>query len=125
VNLIYDIETGVSSLRVLAFRPDDAQAIAQELLRMSEELVNRFTLRSIEDAMRGARHDVAVAETRVLAAREALAAFREREQALDPTQSAAGAIQRIQTLEQNLAQARAELQERRASCGPTTRRSRC
>ncbi len=118
VTLNYDIETGVSTLRVTAFRPADAQVIAQELLRMSEDLVNRHSLRSIEDAMRGARQDVATAEARVLAAREALAAFREREQALDPTLSAAGAIQRIQTLEQNLAQARAELQERRSFMRP-------
>jgi capsular polysaccharide transport system permease protein len=118
VQLTYDIETGVSTLRVMAFRPTDAQSIAQELLRMSEELVNRFSYRSIEDAMRGARQDVATAEARVLAAREALAAFREREQAFDPTQSAAGAVQRIQGLEQSLAQARAELQERRAFMRP-------
>jgi capsular polysaccharide transport system permease protein len=118
VELTYDIETGISTLRVTAFRPGDAQSIALELLRMSEELVNRFSLRSIEDAMRGARQDVAAAEARVMAAREALTAFREREQALDPTQNAAGAVQRIQTLEQNLAQARAELQERRSFMRP-------
>jgi capsular polysaccharide transport system permease protein len=118
VTLHYDIETGVSTLRVLAFRPGDAQAITAELLRMSEELVNRFSLRSIEDGMRAARQEVAAGEARVLAAREALVVFREREQALDPTQSAVGAIQRIQGLEQALGQARAELQERRSFMRP-------
>ena len=37
VTIEYDLETGISKLRVLAFRPGASQAIAQELLRMSEE----------------------------------------------------------------------------------------
>lgn len=118
VKVDYDIETGVSTLRVLAFRPGDAQAIATELLRMSEELVNRFSLRSIEDQMRVARQDVANAEARVLAAREAITAFREREQALDPTRTAGAALDNINRLEATLAQARTELQERRAFMRP-------
>jgi capsular polysaccharide transport system permease protein len=118
VKLDYDMETGVSTLRVLAFRPGDAQTIAAELLRMSEELVNRFSLRSIEDQMRVARQDVANAEARVLAAREAITAFREREQALDPTRSAGAALETIGRLEASLSQARAELQERRAFMRP-------
>lgn len=118
VMLDFDIETGISTLRVQAFRPGDAQDIAKELLRLSEELVNRFTQRSIEDQMRVARRDVEVAEARVVAAREALVAFREREQALDPTRTAAGALETITRLESALAQARTELQERRAFMRP-------
>ncbi|MGG5812508.1 capsule biosynthesis protein [Falsiroseomonas sp. CW058] len=118
VKLDYDIETGVSTLRVQAFRPADAQQVAQELLRMAEELVNRFSQRSIQDQLRVARQDVATAEARVLAARDALAAFREREQALDPTRSAGAALETISRLEAALAQARAELQERRAFMRP-------
>jgi capsular polysaccharide transport system permease protein len=118
VSLEYDVETGISTLRVLAFRPADAQQVAQELLRLSEELVNRFSLRSIEDGLRAARGDVEAAERRVIAAREALVAFREREQALDPSRTAAGALENIGRLDAALAQARAELQERRAFMRP-------
>lgn len=118
VILEYDRETGVTTLRVLAFRPDDARQVAQEVLRLSEELVNTFSRRSIGDQIRVAQRDVEVAEGRVLAAREAVAAFREREQALDPTRSAAGALESIGRLEAALAQARAELQERRAFMRP-------
>lgn len=118
VVLDYDLETGVSTLRVRTFRPTDSQTIALELLRMSEELVNRFTLRTIEDQLRVARNDVAQAEARVLAAREALTAFREREQALDPTRTAGAALEVIGRLEGALAQARAELQERRSFMRP-------
>ena len=118
VSIEFDLETGISKLRVLAFRPGDSQAIAQELLRMSEELVNRFTLRSIEDQLGVARREVQVAENRVLAAREALTRFREREQALDPAATATAAQETISRLEGALAQTRTELQERRAFMRP-------
>lgn len=114
VSVDYNIETGISTLRVLAFRPGDAKEMAENLLRMSEALVNRFSERTIQDALRVAQEEVTLAEQRVIAAREALAGFREREQALDPTQSAVAALENISRLEAALAQARADLQERRS-----------
>jgi capsular polysaccharide transport system permease protein len=58
--------------------------------------------------------DLARAEARMAAAREALIAFREREQAFDPARAAAGAVETIGRLEGALAQARTELQERQS-----------
>ncbi|WP_372621523.1 capsule biosynthesis protein [Falsiroseomonas sp.] len=114
VEVVFDAETGVMTLRAHAFRPDDAQMLAQQVLRLSEELVNTLSARTVGDAVRVAQEDVAKAERRVIAAREALIAFREREQAFDPTRSATGAVDNIGRLESLLAQTRAELQERRA-----------
>ncbi|HEV7265258.1 MAG TPA: capsule biosynthesis protein [Falsiroseomonas sp.] len=114
VQVSFDAETGVMTLRAHAFRPDDAQLLAQQVLRLSEELVNTLSARTVGDAVRVAQEDVAKAERRVIAAREALIAFREREQAFDPTRSATGAVDNIGRLESLLAQTRAELQERRA-----------
>jgi capsular polysaccharide transport system permease protein len=118
VSVDFDLETGIATLRVLAFRPDDARAIADRLLGLSEELVNRFSARTADDAIRVARSEVQVAEARVLAAREALTAFREREQAVDPTREVASAMESVSRLEGSLAQARAELQERRSFMRP-------
>ncbi|WP_270938409.1 capsule biosynthesis protein [Falsiroseomonas oryzae] len=114
VNISFDPETGVMTLRVLSFRPGDSQLLAQQVLRLSEELVNTFSARSIADTLRVAHDDLAKAERRVVAAREALIAFREREQAFDPQRSATGAVETIGRLEAQLTQSRAELQERRA-----------
>jgi capsular polysaccharide transport system permease protein len=114
VRAVLDAETGVLQLRVQAFRPDDARLLAEQLLKLSEELVNTFTARSMADAIRAAQEDVTKAEQRVVAARDAMTAFREREQAFDPARSAAGAIETIGRLEASLAQARTELQERRS-----------
>lgn len=118
VTVAYDIETGISTLRVQAFRAEDAHAIALELLRLSEDLVNRLTARTQADTLRVAREEVQIAERRVIAAREALTAFREREQAMDPTASATAALGRVGALEATLAQTRAELQERQAFMRP-------
>jgi capsular polysaccharide transport system permease protein len=114
VAVSFDPETGVMTLRVHAFRAEDAQMLADQVLRRSEELVNMLTQRAIGDALRVAHEDVAKAERRVTAAREALIAFREREQAFDPQRSATGAQDNIARLEAQLAQSRAELQERRS-----------
>jgi capsular polysaccharide transport system permease protein len=114
VTVNYDLETGIVTLRALAYRPEDARAIATALLEMSEDLVNRFTARTSEDTLRVGREEVAIAERRVVDARAALTAFREREQTLDPTASVGAAVETIGRLEGALAQARTELQEKRA-----------
>ena len=118
VTVEFDIETGIATLRVLAFRPQDSKDIAEQLLVMAEELVNRFSARTQGDGLRSARAEVQLAEARVTAARTALVTFREREQALDPTREAVVALEGIGRLEGALSQARAELQERRAFMRP-------
>jgi capsular polysaccharide transport system permease protein len=105
-------------LRVHAFRPEDAHRLAQDVLRRSEDLVNTFSARSIADTLRAAQEDVNKAESRVLAAREALIAFREREQAFDPASTAGGAVATITSLETALATARTEYEERRRFMRP-------
>lgn len=112
VRLMMDPDTGVLILRAQAFRPEDAQTLSQALLVLSERLVNMLSERTISDGLRTGEEDLARAEARMAAAREALIAFREREQAFDPTRAAAGAVETIGRLEGALAQARTELQER-------------
>jgi capsular polysaccharide transport system permease protein len=118
VQIEFDAETGVMTLRTHAFRPEDSLALAQQVMRLSEDLVNTFSARTISDTLRVAQDDLAKAEARVIAAREAVIAFREREQAFDPQSSATGAVATITALQANLAQARTELQERRAFMRP-------
>lgn len=107
----YDTTSGITTLRVRSFRADDSQVIAQHLLTLSEELVNRLNGRLQEDGLRVAREEVARAEARLAAAQLAIGEFRERERAVDPTRSAGLALDNIGRLEGALAQARAELAE--------------
>lgn len=111
VSAEYDSTSGITVLRVKSFRAEDSRLLATELLRLSEEVVNRLNQRLQDDALRVAREEVARAEARFAAAQEAVTAFRERERAVDPSRSAALAIENLGKLEGALAQARAELAE--------------
>lgn len=107
----YDTSSGITTLRIRSFRAEDSQALAQQLLALSEELVNRLNLRLQEDSLRVAREEVERAEARLTAAQLAVGQFRERERAVDPTRSAGLALDNIGRLEGALAQARADLAE--------------
>jgi capsular polysaccharide transport system permease protein len=118
VSASLDSSTGVLTLRVRSFRPEDSKAIATTLLELAEQLVNRLSARAREDALRIAREEVGIAEHRVLASRQALTDFRERQQDLDSAGSAAAAQQGIGAMENALTAARAELRERMAFMRP-------
>jgi capsular polysaccharide transport system permease protein len=107
----YDQTSGITTLKVKSFRPEDSQALAGELLALSEELVNRLNLRLMEDGLRVAREEVDRAEQRLAAAQTAMTAFRDRERSLDPSRSATVALENLGKLQGALAQARAEFAE--------------
>lgn len=112
VSASIDSGTGVLTMRVRAFRPEDAKQIADTLLDLSESLVNRLSTRAREDALRFAQEEVTLAEQRVVASREALTRFREDQQDLDSASSATASQQQIVAMEAALTGARAELRER-------------
>jgi capsular polysaccharide transport system permease protein len=107
----YDMTSGMTKLKVRSFRPEDSRLLAQQLLLLSEELVNVQNQRMKDDSLRVAREEVARAEARLTAAQAAMTGFRDRERAVDLTQSAVVAITNLGQLEAALAQARAELAE--------------
>jgi len=107
----FDTTSGITTLRVRGFRPGDAQGIAQSLLTLSEDLVNRLNQRMIVDGLRVAREEVTSAEARLTRVQLALTSFRERERAVDPSRTAGITLDNIGKLDGALAQARAELAE--------------
>jgi capsular polysaccharide transport system permease protein len=118
VSASLDTATGVTTLRVRSFRPEDSKAIATTLLSLSESLVNRLSERAREDALRIARAEVEVAERRVADSRLALTRFREQQQDLDSAGTATAAAATISAMESALTAAQAELRERMAFMRP-------
>jgi capsular polysaccharide transport system permease protein len=112
VSVVYDPLLGTTTVEVRAFRPEDARAIAEQLLAQAENLVNRLSERARNDRLSLARAELAVAERRVLDSRNAMIAFREEQSALDPAREAAASLEAVIRLEATLAQTRAEMQER-------------
>jgi len=108
VTVGYDSQTGISTLRVTAFRADDAQRIANALLDDGETLINRLNDRSMADAVSQAQRQVLDAETRGAAAQTELTSFRNRERLIDPDRSSLAGIDLLSKLQLQVATLRAE-----------------
>jgi capsular polysaccharide transport system permease protein len=85
VSVEFDDTTGIGTLRVQGFSPPDAQELASALLDAAEDLVNRLNQRAQQDAVRFAELEVENMRRRADSARQALTAFREREELIDPS----------------------------------------
>jgi capsular polysaccharide transport system permease protein len=90
VDVTYDSTTGVSTLQVKAYRPEDAQNLSLALMTYSEQLVNKLNERAESDALQTAHREVALAEQRVADVQSQLTAYRLQEQMLDPKITSTG-----------------------------------
>jgi len=109
ISITYDSGTQLIQLRVQAFDPDDAQAIAEAIYARSTEMINQLSAIAREDAIRYARSDLEQAVERLKQARAALTQFRNRTQIVDPTVDLQGQAGLVNTLNQQLAEALIEL----------------
>jgi capsular polysaccharide transport system permease protein len=100
----------VTVLRVQAFRPQDAQRIADVLMGGGERLMNRLNERARNDALQVAEAEVARSRAEAMQAQDALTAFREREAMVDPTQLSKTVLDTIGNLEQELVENAAQLE---------------
>jgi len=108
VTVGYDSLTGISELRVRAFRPTDAAELANALLTGGEAIVNRLNDQAAKDAVGEAYRQVGEAQTRVVTAEAALTDFRNREQVVDPTRSSLASLDLIGKLEAQIDTLRAD-----------------
>jgi capsular polysaccharide transport system permease protein len=118
VTVTLDPMTGVTTLQVRSFRPEDSKELAETLLVAAESLVNRLSERARGDTLRLAQQEIEVAERRVQESRAALVRFREQERELDSAGAVQAALVLRGQLEGALAQARAELTERQQFMRP-------
>jgi capsular polysaccharide transport system permease protein len=106
-----DSSSHVSTLSVRAFTPDFAKLIAENIIRLSEDLVNNMSNRIIDDSLQFARNEVEIAESRVRKASEMLTQFRNETKSINPDQETTAVLNIITRLEALLAESRAELVE--------------
>jgi capsular polysaccharide transport system permease protein len=111
----YDSTTGLSQFEVRAFSADDAKAIADQVFTLSESLVNRLTERAQQDALSLARQEVETYRERAIASLDALQAFQERAQQVDPEAFAQARAQIQAGVEQELTQLQTQLDVLRAN----------
>lgn len=109
VRVSYDGGSGLMELRVLAFTPEDAKAIAEAIYDVSSRMINELSAAARADAMRYASEDLDRAVERLKSAREALTQFRLQNQIVDPTADIQGQMGLLNNLQGQLAEALIEL----------------
>lgn len=97
-------DTGMIDLRILAFTPEDAQAIAKAILDEGGILINELNDVAREDALRYARQELDRAEIRLREARSQMTEFRNRYQLVDPAADVQGQVGVVSSLQQQLAE---------------------
>lgn len=109
ISTSYSSSTGISTLRVTAFEPSDAQKIAKLLLDFGEETVNKMNVRVQTDAAATAEREVKLFEDRLINAQIGLTAFRNRELMIDPASSSLIATELIGRLGAELSLTEAQI----------------
>jgi capsular polysaccharide transport system permease protein len=111
VDVDYEHGTGVATLSVQAFRPEDAQRIANALVQRAETLINGLNERSERDAIQSATNEVKTAEQRAHEALDAVTDFRNRARVIDPSQASLATFGAIAQLSLRMAETNAALSE--------------
>ncbi|WP_425102305.1 sugar transporter [Tropicibacter sp. S64] len=105
VRISYDQGSGLMDVRVLAYDPDKAQQIAQQIILEGQAMINALNDQAREDAMRYAEIELDEAVARLKEAREALTNFRTRTTIVDPDADLQGRMGVMNGLQQQLAAA--------------------
>lgn len=98
IDVSYKASTGITTLQVRAFTPEDAQRLAKALLRHAEEVVNALNRRARVDAVTFSETVASTAERRVIAAQQRIAEFRNREGVLDPGKQSVATLELVNKL---------------------------
>jgi capsular polysaccharide transport system permease protein len=104
-----DSTTGVTTVTVRAYTPQDAYKFNHELLVLTESVVDNLNQRGREDLVRYAQSDVDIAKARSERAALSLAAYRNRSGVVDPAAESAAALAMISGLQTQLIASKTEL----------------
>lgn len=111
VEVIIDPTADISTLVVRSFSPIMSKQIAENILELSEQLVNKMSERMVSDSLKFAQSELDKSEARVKDASSAVTKFRDTSHSIDPGQETSAVLGIVTELESSLAQARAELIE--------------
>jgi capsular polysaccharide transport system permease protein len=109
VDVEYDAASSISTLTVRAFTAQDAQRINDELLQMSERLVNTLNERSRQDLIRYAADEVKLATEKATAAAVALFEYRSKHEIFAPDQQAVLQLEGVAKIQEDLVATEAQL----------------
>jgi capsular polysaccharide transport system permease protein len=111
IAIVHNATTGITTLRTMAFRPQDSFRLNATLLEFGKAFLNKLNDRARADAVTFSQREVDDAERRVLDAQAALTEFRNKELMIDPKQTSTIALELIGQLAAELASVRARRTE--------------
>lgn len=109
VSVVHIDKSGITTLTVRAFKPEDAARIAETLLGLGEDLVNQINQRLHSDTVRASQSELRDAQQRLILAQAVLTDFRNRELVVDPTKSAVALAELIARLSTELGATQAQI----------------
>ena len=115
VQVHIDLISGVMTLTVQAFTPDDALAIGRHVVARAEALINTISSRAQQDMLKHSKDDLAATEQRLRKAHLALREFRNRWGIIDPAKSAEATMTTLLSLRKDKIKSENDLQVLRGS----------
>lgn len=109
VDVQVDTSTGISTLKVSAFRADDAQRMAEALLNSGENFINRLRERSTRDEIAFAISLVDEARALLVGVVQRLADYRNEQQTLNPQEESTSRLAALTKLATEISQLEASL----------------
>ncbi len=114
VNIENDPDSGISTLTVFAFTPEDARDIATALVKDGEALVNRLNMRAYQDTLQFTTKLVEEQKNALVKSEQDLTAFRNAEQIVDPSKELMASFTAIATMSTELMEMQAEYAQKAA-----------
>ena len=111
IDVDYDATSGITTLRVRAFTSDDAHRINEDLMTLSERLINNLNARATQDMIGFAQSDSLEAELAVRKAALAMSKYRDTNTVFDPEKQSALQLQQVSALQSELVAAKTQLIE--------------
>ena len=111
-------DTGIASIKVLSFSPQDSYAIANAMLVLGEDRVNSLNQRAYESTLGIAQRQLGDAERSVSDVEHSVTAFRQNRGDFNPEVTGTARVQLVTGLQSSLAQARAQLASMESSLSP-------
>ena len=110
-----DSTTGISTLTVRTFRPQDSNRIATALLLASEQLVNRMNERQRSNTIKSSSKEVTEAEDELRRLGVRIADYRSREAMIDPLKQSVSMLHDVGDLQGALTTTRLQMAQIQAS----------
>jgi len=120
VDVAFDSQTGITTLRVRTFRPEDSLVIITRLLALGEKRVNALNRRAYDDMLAVSRRQLVEAEEAVAKAQARMTRFRQGRRNFDPPASGEAQIRLVSNLTASLAAARAQLASMAGAVAPSS-----